>query len=186
MKIYRPYLLILFFLHGCYFPLNDPEYLSEQDQILNSVLDESILLSGMVSAFYLENDQWPLSSKEVEKFIVVKILDENYDQELIRNCRVFLWKYKDLRFDAVSHEKLYAYYKHRDNVDVSISISLLKAGKGQKYDYELNLSFETNQVEGSIDEFEVAKTQDMSFKDELISELVIGVIFGLIEGLSQK
>lgn len=186
MNIYRPYLFIFILLSGCYFPLNDSEYLSEQEHILNSILDESILVSGMAGAFYLENDQWPESAKELEKLIFVKILDENYDQELIRKCRVLLWKYKDLRFGVVSREKLYAYYKHEDNVDVSISISLLKADKGKKYDYVLNLSFETYQAEGSIDAPEVAINQDMSFKDELISEMIIGVIIGLLEGLIQK
>jgi hypothetical protein len=186
MKVFRPYLLILLFLSGCYFPLNDPEYLSEQEQILNSVLDETILVSGMTSAFYIENDKWPQSSNELEKFLSKKVFQENYDQELIRKCKVFLWKYKDLKLKNISGEKLKADYKHEDNIDVSISLLLKKAVMGEKYDYELNLSFETYQVEGSINEFEVTNKQNVSSKDELISELVFGIILGLLEALSQQ
>jgi len=186
MKVYRPYLLILILLSGCYFPINDSEFLSEQEQILNSILDETILVSGMTSAFYIENDKWPQSPSELEKFLSIKVFKENYDQDLIRKCKVFLRKYKDLKLNNISREKLKAYYKYKDNVDVSISLSLEKSGVGEKYDYELNLSFETYQVEGSIDEFEVTNKQDMPYKDELITELVFGVIIGLLEGLSQQ
>lgn len=156
--------------------------MSEQKEIINAIIEETALVSGMTSAFYIENEKWPTSVNELEKFISLRVIDEKYDQELIRKCRIFLWRYKDFRFNPVSRNKLSAYYKYKDKVDVSISISMEKASVDEKHDYVLNLHFETYQVEGSIDEFRIAHNSDkLDKKDDIINQLIGGIIFGLIE-----